>query len=68
MCDLCFKPIFDREFYIFPCNHSFHRMCIYTKIANYTTKDPRMRIIVEGVKRCFGEINAIRSIAEMAAQ
>lgn len=59
MCDICFKPIFDKEFYVFPCTHAFHRICIYAKIANYSTKDARTKVIIENIKRCFGEINAI---------
>mmetsp|Transcript_34578 Transcript_34578/g.52881 ORF Transcript_34578/g.52881 Transcript_34578/m.52881 type:complete len:156 (+) Transcript_34578:1818-2285(+) len=35
MCDICFKPIFDREFYVFPCQHAFHRQCIQAKLASY---------------------------------
>ena len=28
MCDICYKPIFDREFYVFPCQHAYHRVCL----------------------------------------
>ena len=39
MCDLCYKPVFEREFLVFPCSHAFHRICIYTKLYAYQAKD-----------------------------
>jgi len=63
MCDLCFKPIFDREFYVFPCQHAFHRMCIQNRLANYDTKDVRVRVIISKVKACFEHIEAVKKNA-----
>lgn len=54
MCDICFKPIFDKEFYVFPCTHAFHRMCIQSKLVNYSTRDPRTNTILASLKSCFG--------------
>ena len=59
MCDLCFKPIFDREFYVFPCQHAFHRLCIKSKLENYETKDPKVRVIVGKLKQIFDNIKNI---------
>jgi hypothetical protein len=27
-CDLCFQPVLNRHFYLFPCTHSFHADCM----------------------------------------
>lgn len=27
-CDICYATVFDREFYVFPCLHAFHRECV----------------------------------------
>ena len=53
MCDLCFKPIFDKEFYVFPCHHAFHRQCIQQKLENYRTKDVEVSAVLEKLKGCF---------------
>jgi len=68
MCDLCFKPIFDREFYVFPCQHAFHRMCIQNKLANYQTKDVEVKVMLDKLKSCFGQIDSIRDQAQLIAQ
>ncbi|CAD8189069.1 unnamed protein product [Paramecium octaurelia] len=31
-CDHCAKQLFNDTFYIFPCNHGFHKDCIVTRI------------------------------------
>ena len=65
MCDICFKPIFDREFYVFPCTHAFHRMCIQSKLMNYSTKNVQIGVVVDKIKGCYGQIDAIRAKAQM---
>lgn len=69
MCDLCFKPIFDREFYVFPCQHAFHRMCIQNRLMDYDTKDVRVRVTITKVKACFEHIENIKKNAmEISSQ
>ena len=68
MCDLCFKPIFDREFYVFPCQHAFHRMCIQNKLGYYKTKDIEVKVMLDKLKGCFGQIDSIRDQAQLIAQ
>lgn len=53
MCDLCYKPIFEREFLIFPCSHAFHRVCIYNRLVTYSTKDSKVKSMLQKVKKCF---------------
>ena len=67
MCDLCFKPIFDREFYVFPCQHAFHRMSIENKLSDYQTKDVEVKVLLEKLKGCFSSIGAIRDQAQQIA-
>ena len=62
-CDLCFKSIFDKEFYVFPCLHAFHRVCIQNKLANYRTKDVTLKVIIDKLKSNFSQIDAIKENA-----
>lgn len=64
-CDLCFKPVFDKEFYVFPCHHAFHRMCIQNKLDNYQTRDVGTKVAIEKLKSCFNQIDAIRDKAQL---
>ena len=33
-CEACSVPIFNMEFYIFPCMHAVHKECLIRKIEN----------------------------------
>ena len=59
MCDLCYKPVFEREFLVFPCSHAFHRICIYTKLYAYQAKDQKIKSTIAKVKSCFEVISKI---------
>lgn len=58
-CELCFKAIFEKEFYVFPCQHAFHRQCIYNKLENYSTRNDAIREQVNRLKSLFSQIRAI---------
>lgn len=64
-CDLCFKPIFEKEFYVFPCQHAFHRLCIQNKLDNYQTRDVGTKVTIEKLRSCFQQIDAIRQKAQL---
>ena len=63
MCDICFKPIFDHEFYVFPCQHAFHRMCIVSKLEYYNTNDVEVKVMIDKVKSASAQIRAIKDHA-----
>ena len=63
MCDICFKPIFDREFYVFPCTHAFHRVCIEQKLRDYKPKNPAVKAVLDQVKSQFQQMHSIREKA-----
>lgn len=46
-CDICFAPVFEKEFYIFPCSHAFHRECVLAYLKDYKAKDPSVRNIIK---------------------
>ena len=68
MCDICFKPIFDHEFYVFPCQHAFHRMCIVSKLEYYQTHDVEVKVMIDKVKSGGSQIRAIKDHAQQMAQ
>lgn len=68
MCDICFKPIFDREFYLYPCLHAYHRVCVQQKLEKYFTKDIEVKVVVDKLKSCFDQIKAKRDQALQLAQ
>lgn len=68
MCDLCFTNVFRKEFFVFPCLHTFHRECVFKALRNYETKDPKVRVVVEKVKSLFGEIENIKQRAVFIQQ
>jgi len=47
-CDICYATVFDREFYIFPCMHAFHRECIAAIMRDdtYKPKNAHVRVMV----------------------
>lgn len=59
-CDICYATVFDREFYVFPCLHAFHRECISAILRDekYQPKDAKVRVMVDQLRRHYGKINA----------
>lgn len=53
MCDVCFKTIFSKEFYVFPCLHAFHRECVFNFIKDYSTKDLKVQQLVHNIKSLY---------------
>lgn len=62
-CDLCSQSIFKKEFYVFPCAHAFHRECIYRRLRNYQSKDPRIEKLVQKLLGLFSKIENIKAKA-----
>jgi hypothetical protein len=58
---LCFKSIFDKEFYVFPCQHAFHRKCIENRLRNYKTNDIGIKVNVDKLKSLFDKIASIEA-------
>jgi len=58
-CDLCFISVFEREFYVFPCGHAFHRDCVFDFLCNdsYGPKDPKVGMMRDKAKSKLSEIN-----------
>ena len=51
-CDLCFKSIFEKErFYMFPCEHAFHRSCILKRLDNYKSNNPSTKKRLNELKK-----------------
>jgi len=60
--------VFEREFYIFPCLHAFHRECIWNKLKDYKSQDPRIRAILDKVRELYMQIEQIRGNAQLLKQ
>ena len=63
MCDLCFTTIFNKEFYVFPCLHAFHRECIWNFMKDYKPKDVKVLALTREIKSYYGQIDAVRARA-----
>jgi len=50
-CDICFCTVFEKEFYIFPCSHAFHRDCVLVYLKNYKAKDPHVKNIIKVIEQ-----------------
>ena len=60
-CNICFGTVFDnREFFVYPCLHAFHRECIRSYIQNYTAKDPKINKSISYIHEAYREIDNIR--------
>jgi len=60
-CNICFGTVFDdREFFVYPCQHAFHRECIRSYIEGYTAKDPRISKSVSKIHEAYHNIDNIR--------
>lgn len=59
-CDICYATVFDREFYIFPCMHAFHRECISAimRDKSYKPKNAHVLVMVNQLNSLYGKINA----------
>jgi hypothetical protein len=62
--------VFDREFYVFPCLHAFHRECISTilKDPKYLPKDPKVKVLVNQIKGEYGKINSLYQMNQLRMQ
>jgi hypothetical protein len=63
-CDICFATVFEKEFYIFPCSHAFHRECVLAYLKSYRAKDPKVNYVIKTIDSCQGQISAIRGMAQ----
>jgi len=43
-------------------------MCIQNKLTNYKTKDVEVKVMLDKLKSCFGQIDSIRDQAQLIAQ
>jgi hypothetical protein len=43
-CNLCAFPVLSRQFYLFPCQHTFHADCLAREITRYLTDAQRLRL------------------------
>lgn len=43
LCDLCLKPILDKQFYAFGCDHIFHRTCVQNKLMRHGPAESEFR-------------------------
>ena len=60
-CNICFGTVFDnREFFVYPCQHAFHRECIRSYIENYTARDPKIAKSISYIHEFYREIDNIR--------
>ena len=62
-CDMCFAPAFEREFYVYPCQHAFHRECIHYALQEIDPRDPVVAMTVKQIKGILGEIEAVKAKA-----
>jgi hypothetical protein len=57
--------VFEREFYIFPCLHAFHRECVWNQLKDYKSQDPLIKAKLDKVRQHFAEIEGIKGTAEI---
>jgi hypothetical protein len=62
-CDICFGTIFDKEFYVYPCGHCFHRECVHAYLQDYKAKDSHVKHILKVLVSAYGQIDATRGMA-----
>lgn len=62
-CDICFGQVFNKEFYVFPCQHAFHRECIRAFLKNYLPKDERLKLMMQRLNNHYGIIQSERAKA-----
>ncbi|KAJ8099762.1 Pep3/Vps18/deep orange family-domain-containing protein [Lipomyces tetrasporus] len=43
-CFICSYPLLSRQFYVFPCQHSFHGDCLINKVAEISNQRVRRKI------------------------
>jgi vacuolar protein sorting-associated protein 18 len=36
VCSSCLQPLLSRQFYVFPCQHSFHANCLITLVRQFS--------------------------------
>jgi hypothetical protein len=68
VCDICYGQVFDKEFYVFPCQHAFHRECIRAFLKSYKPKDEGIKVKVQRLNRLYGMIMAERAKASLFGQ
>jgi len=39
-CDLCYKPVLQQRFYLFPCTHVFHVTCAEERVIQHLSRHP----------------------------
>lgn len=63
---MCFISVFEREFYVFPCGHAFHRDCVFDFLCseNYTPKDPKVRVMKDKARSKLNDINQTRAVGK----
>lgn len=60
-CNICFGTVFDnRDFFVYPCQHAFHRECIRAYLKEYTARDPKLMKTVSYIHEAYREIDNIR--------
>ena len=60
-CNICFGTVFDnREFFVYPCQHAFHRECIRSYIEGYTARNPKISKSISYIHEAYREIDNIR--------
>jgi hypothetical protein len=42
-CDICSQPVLTRQFFLFPCTHTFHAQCSYNEATRYLQSHPQRR-------------------------
>jgi len=52
---------------VFPCLHAFHRECSFNFIKEYKTKDIKVNALISTVKGYYGQIDAVKARAQLAA-
>eukprot|EP01119_Soliformovum_irregulare_P019402 TRINITY_DN6133_c0_g1_i1.p1 TRINITY_DN6133_c0_g1~~TRINITY_DN6133_c0_g1_i1.p1 ORF type:complete len:143 (+),score=43.49 TRINITY_DN6133_c0_g1_i1:76-504(+) len=43
-CELCGYPTLSRDFYLFPCGHTFHAQCLRTEMMKYLDNVEKVRV------------------------
>ena len=60
-CDICFGSVFDnREFFVYPCGHAFHRECIRAYLQSYVAGDPKIGVVIQQLQANYEEIDKIK--------